>query len=78
MPGDALLHAQLAMNLVGLAEFAKAATALQTARQSSPGFIQRALDGELVLRNPDQLRRATTFLRIAAGLEDPSAADVLR
>ena len=37
-----------------------------------------SLTGGFVVRKPEHLHRATTLLRIAAGLEDPSAADVLR
>ena len=78
MPTDPLLHSQLAMNYVGLGEYAKAATELETARRLGPGFVQRTLDGKLMLRKADNLRRATTFLRIAAGLEEPDAAESLR
>jgi hypothetical protein len=51
---------------------------LLNARRFAPGFVERGLEGKLNARSPDQLRRATTFLRIAAGLEDPSAAEAQR
>ena len=31
-----------------------------------------------MFRKPEHQRRGTTFLRIAAGLEEPGAADILR
>jgi TolB-like protein/class 3 adenylate cyclase len=77
-PQHGVLHAYLAANLVGLGEIAAAREALTDARRFGPGFVERGLEGKLKFRKPDQLHRATTFLRIAAGLEDPSAADTLR
>jgi tetratricopeptide (TPR) repeat protein len=78
VPQHGILHTWLAANLVGLGEIAAAREALADARRFAPGFLERGLEGKLKARNPDQLRRATTFLRIAAGLEDPSAAEALR
>ena len=40
--------------------------------------MERGLGGRFLYRKPEHLRRATTFLRIAAGLEDPGAADALQ
>jgi tetratricopeptide (TPR) repeat protein len=77
-PRLASLHAHLAANLVGLGELDKAKAALEEARRVGPGFVERGLAGGFVYHRPEHLRRATTFLRIAAGLEDPGAAEVLR
>ena len=76
-PGSPQLHGYMAMNLVGLGDISKAKDALDAARRVAPAWVERRLAG-FVYRKPEHLRRATIFLRIAAGLEDPSAADALR
>jgi adenylate cyclase len=68
----------LALNFVGLGDIDKAAAALTTARQLSPGYVEARLKGVTVYRRPEDRCRQTVFLRIAAGLEDPSAADAFR
>jgi adenylate cyclase len=75
-----LLNVQtfLALNYVGLGEIARAKTALETARNLSPEYVQSRLNGYSVYRQPEDRRRQTVFLRIAAGLEDPGAAEALR
>jgi hypothetical protein len=40
--------------------------------------IAARLEGKSAYRRPEDRKRQTTFLRIAAGLEDPGAADALR
>jgi adenylate cyclase len=77
-PGVPQLHGHLAMNLVGLGDIAAAKGACAEARRLAPAWVERCLAGRIVYRKPEHLRRATTFLRIAAGLEDPGAADALR
>jgi adenylate cyclase len=72
------LHAYVAINYVGLNEFAKAKQAALEARRLAPQFVERGLAGGFVHRDALHLRRATTFLRIASGLEDPTAAEALR
>ena len=47
-------------------------------RRLAPEFVEAILTGSSILRRPEDRRRHTVFLRIAAGLEDPSAADTLR
>ena len=68
----------LAASEVGLGSLETAVAVLEKARHIAPGFIQNRLDGGMPFRNPEHLKRFTTFLRVAAGVEDPSAADVLR
>ena len=68
----------LAMNYVGLGEIDKAKAALETARRLAPEHVQAHLNGSSVYRKPEDRRRQVVFLRVAAGLEDPSAADPLR
>jgi adenylate cyclase len=67
----------LAISLVGLGEFEKARAALDEARRIAPDYVERGLAGNLGYNDPEQRRRALTFLRIAAGLEEPSAAEAL-
>ncbi len=74
-PGFAPLYAHLAVNHVGLGEIAKARAALEESTRIAPGQVERSLAG-FMFRKPEHQRRGTTFLRVAAGLEEPSAADV--
>ena len=76
-PGFAPLHAHLAVNYVGLGELAKARAALDESTRIAPGQVERSFAG-FMFRKPEHQQRGTTFLRIAAGLEDPAAADALR
>jgi len=64
------LHGLLAMNHVGLGDVGKAREAFETARRLGPAWVERCLAGGFALRKPENLRRATTLLRVAAGLED--------
>lgn len=72
------LHGHLALNLVGLGDIAAAKDACADARRLAPVWVENFLAGRAIFRKPEHLRRATTFLRIAAGLEEPGAADALR
>ena len=76
-PGFAPLYAHLAVNHVGLGEIAQARAALDESTRIAPGQVERSLAG-FMYRKPEHQRRGTTFLRVAAGLEDPTAADALR
>jgi len=76
-PHLATLYAHLAVNLVGLGDIAKARAALAEATRIAPGQVERSLAG-FMFRNPEHQRRGTIFLRVAAGLEEPGAADALR
>jgi adenylate cyclase len=64
----------LALNYVGLADFERARASLDTARRLAPAFVQARIDGFSVYRKPDDRRRHRVFMRIAAGLDDPSVA----
>ena len=74
-PSSHLNHVMVA---VGAGDLTAASSALEAARRLAPEYIQRRLDGESAYRTPDGVRRSTLAFRIAAGLEDPSAADELR
>jgi adenylate cyclase len=77
-PLEGITHHDLALCYVGLGMVGPAREALQAARRFAPRFIEAAISGRSVFRRPEDRLKYTTFLRIAAGLEDPSAADALR
>ena len=77
-PESGTLHLNLAMCLVGNREFDKAHSAVEDARRCEPELVQRWSDGKIVFRRPEDLHRIRTFLRVAMGLDDPSAAEAVR
>jgi len=77
-PSYGLNHAFLAMNLVGLTEIEQARAAFDTAQRLSPGWIAARLRGTFGFRRPEDIKRSTVFLRVAAGLEPPENADAVR
>ena len=78
MPASVVAHATMALNLVGLGRVPEAQACVETIRRLSPTHLQRRLDGRSVIERPDDLKRATVFLRVAAGLDDPDVAAALR
>ena len=68
----------LALCYVGANEIAKARAVFAEGQRRAPEFFKSRLEGNSFYARPEDRKRATTFLRIAAGLEDPSAADALR
>jgi adenylate cyclase len=67
------------LNLVGLGEIGKAKAMFETLQKVAPAeFLRSRLEGTWPFGQAEDRKRATTILRIAAGLEDPSAADALR
>ena len=77
-PASSVLHANLAICLVGLGDIARAKAALEEARRIEPELVRRWLQGKLVFRKPEDLHRLAIFVRVAAGLDDPSVADTVR
>jgi adenylate cyclase len=77
-PGVPHLHGFLAMNLVGIGDIEAARDACAEARRLAPAWVKRVVDGRVPFRKPEHVRRLTIFMRVAAGLEDPSAPDALR
>jgi adenylate cyclase len=72
-------HTYLMLDLVGLGEIGKAKASFETLQKlASAEYLRSRLEGTLAFGRSEDRKRATTFLRIAAGLEDPSAADALR
>ena len=63
---------------VGAGDIASARAALEAARRLAPEYIRSRLEGESAYHRPEDRQRITAAFRIAAGLEDPSAADALR
>jgi adenylate cyclase len=67
------------LDLVGVGEIGKARATFETLQKvASPEYLRARLEGTWPFGRSEDRRRATTFLRIAAGLEDPSAAEALR
>ncbi len=71
-------HLSLALNSVGLGDIARAKTEYQVARKMAPEYADSRLAGEWPSTDPGFCKRATIFTRIAAGLEDPDAAEAVR
>jgi TolB-like protein/class 3 adenylate cyclase len=69
------LHVYLATNYVGLGEIEKAKAAMVVARRVGPEFVERYVTGAF---GGHKRERQWVFARIAAGLEDPGAAEALR
>jgi adenylate cyclase len=78
MPGMVQPHFNLATCLVGAGESEKAKSIFEAAQKLAPEYLKSRLGGTSSFARPEDRKRSLTFLRIAAGLEDPSAADVLR
>jgi adenylate cyclase len=74
-PKLAPLHVFLATNYVGLSEIEMARAAMAEARRVGPEFVERHVTGAIAGHGRE---RQWVFARIAAGLEDPSAAEALR
>ena len=66
------------VNLIGLAEIARAKSEFQVWRTLAPELVEPRLAGQWLSSDPEYCQRATTFLRIAAGLEDAGAADAFQ
>ena len=71
-------HLMLAICFVGANEIAKARTMFAAGQRLAPEYVKSRLEGTWAYTRPEDIKRATTFFRIAAGLEDPSAAEELR
>jgi hypothetical protein len=78
MPGHLAAHLHLTTCLVGAGEIDKAKAAFVTGQRLGPDYFRNRLEGTSVYARPEDRTRSITFLRIAAGLEDPSAAESLR
>lgn len=72
-------HFHVVLNLVGLGKIGEAKARFEALqRVASSEVLNGRLEGSWALGRSEDRRRATIFLRVAAGLEDPSAADEVR
>jgi adenylate cyclase len=78
MPRLLFAHLHLTTCLIGTGEIDKAKAAFAAGQRLGPKFFRSRLEGTSTLARPEDRTRQRTFLRIAAGLEDPSAAVTLR
>jgi tetratricopeptide (TPR) repeat protein len=77
-PGMIQPYAVLATCYVGINDIDKARAAFAEGQRRAPDFFRRRLEGKSFNAQREDSERGTTFLRIAAGLEDPSVAEPLR
>lgn len=77
-PRFALPHTMLTIGYVGLGNLKEAKASFERARDLAPEYVRKRLEGEVPYQIPEDRLRYTTFLRVAAGLDEPSAADALR
>jgi len=78
-PQMILMRTQIVVNYVGLGEIGKAKAGFETLQKmASPEHLLGRLEGRWAFGRSEDRKRATTLLRIAAGLEDPTAAEALR
>ena len=77
-PGMIQPYTVLASCYVGLKEIDKARAVFAEAQKQAPEYFRVRLEGKSFRAQPDDQKRGITFLRIAASLEDPSAAEALR
>jgi tetratricopeptide (TPR) repeat protein len=68
----------LALNLVGLGKIEGARAALQKVRSLSSEYLEAGLHGRLGYHKAEHFQRALIFLRVAADLENSSAAEAVR
>jgi tetratricopeptide (TPR) repeat protein len=77
-PAMAPAHATLTLIYVGLGEIAQARQAVDRLRQIAPSHLDVRLKKGWACQREEDARRLLTFIRVAAGLEDPAGAETLR
>jgi adenylate cyclase len=78
-PTVVMPHASLTCCLVGAGQIDKARAAFEMMQKVAPAeWVRSRVEGSSEYLRPADRARHRTFLRIAAGLEDPSAADAVR
>jgi len=78
MPTFPPTHQNLVVCLVGAGQIDKARAAFAIGQKLAPAYFKSRIDGLSTLAPPDVRRRHHVFFRVAADLEDPSAAEALR
>jgi adenylate cyclase len=73
-----LAHLNAITCFVGMGEIGRAKAEFAKARSLAPAWLEALVQGLSPYARKIDRDRQTTFLRIAAGLEDPSAAEALR
>jgi len=68
----------LVLNLIGSGDVDGALSTAEIWRRVAPGHFEARVRDGYQMERPDDEHRTVTFLRIAAGLEDRSAADAWR
>ena len=76
-PNFGFLHMDAAMAHAGLGDIEAARNAFATAMQLVPQVISNRLEEGMPTRDAAIRQHTRMLLRVAAGLEDPSAADAL-
>jgi len=64
--------------LVGLGEIDRAKAVYEGLQEAAPDYAKLSLEGGTIFARPEDRLRMRTFTRIAAGIEDPSAASTIR
>ncbi len=78
LPGRPVPYLLMALTQVGTGQVALAKESFLKLQALAPDLAKARLAGQWLTTNPVYLKRAITFLRVAAGLESPEAADALR
>jgi adenylate cyclase len=71
-------HLNYLLVAVGAGDIAGASAAFEAARRLAPQYIEHRLKGTSAYNRPEDAERVRLAFRIAAGLEDPTAAEALR
>ncbi len=77
-PNSAVANVTKTHLLVAAGDIVAARLSLQRAREINPAYVQSRLQGKSLYHRPEDIRRASLAIRIAAGLDDPEAAALLR
>jgi len=77
-PNWPIAHTSVAIAAVGLGDLDVARPALETARRLAPEYVAARLNGRHTYQRAEDGDRLVLAFRIAAGLEDPSTAEMLR
>jgi hypothetical protein len=80
-PNLPLSYGALIRHRIGLGDIEGGRAALAEVNRLDPGYLEKQLANPSPaggFRVTEHHRRAVIFLRVAAGLEDPSAAEALR